>query len=735
MPLAGTPDVRPHLEAVRVEQHALPAASLLELARLVRTSEEVGSELKEHVSELTRLPQMAGRLPDLGSLRDAIEKAIDRETGEVKDDASPLLRTLRARLFKLRRRLESILESYFKQKDSRKMLQEQIITVRNGRSVLPVRAECKGQMVGIVHGSSASGATVFIEPLSTVEINNEIVSVEEQEAQEIHRILLSLSEMARAQSPEISETVDILAELDLIQAKAMLSEALDGTEPKLNQGKSLDLVSARHPFLIRKIVERIDQPLPPLPTREPVPVSFKVDEHRSALVFTGPNTGGKTVALKTAGLLSLMAQAGLHVPAHPDSSVPVFKQIFADIGDEQSIGSSLSTFSSHLRNIVEMERDLEPPSLVLLDEVGTGTDPAEGGALGTALVEHFRRRGALVLASTHHGMLKAYASTSPGVGSASFEFDPETYEPTYRLVEDSTGRSLALEIARRFGLPEEVISHARELQNQKERQVEDLLEQLEAEGQQLARDREELLRERRQVESSLRRQRAMEQQYDQSREERLKNFRAGLEEDAARARVELRQILDEARERSRAEGEASAPDAVKDVGERLEELAARFQPPADAPTAPPLDVDIGKSVTISSLQLTGKVVEILGAGEVEVMVRDKKLRIAVSDLEADHSVPHPPLPATYAPHTQIPHTKHVPHELNVIGCTVDEAISQADKFLDDAFLCDHRKVRLIHGLGRGRLKKAIAEWLATHPHVASHQSEGSGAVTVVELKN
>ncbi len=725
LPLAGTPDVRPHLDVLRIEQQSLAASALLELGRLAQTAEQIGQELKDCQPKLPRLLALAGQLPNLRDLRSPIEKAIDSESGEVKDDASPELRRLRARLFKLRRRLESVLESYFKQKDSQKMLQDQIVTVRNGRSVLPVKAECRGQLVGIVHGSSASGATVFIEPLSTVELNNDIVSVQEQEQQEIERILASLTELARSKKSELAQTIEVLLRLDLIQAKAFLSEAYAGAEPRVGEGKTLHLVAARHPLLLRKIVERLD--LSP-PAKEAVALSFRVDADRSVLVFTGPNTGGKTVALKTAGLLSLMAQTGLHVPADPESSFPVFRKVFADIGDEQSIGSSLSTFSAHLRNIVEMERDIEEPSLVLLDEVGTGTDPAEGGALGTALVEHFRRRGALVLASTHHGMLKAYATNTPGVRSASFEFNPETYEPTYRLVENSTGRSLAFEIARRFGLPEVVVRHARELQNQKERQVEGMLERLEEEGQKLARDREKMTRDRRALEASVRRHKAIEEELVRTRDEQSKSMREEMSAEIAHARREIREILEEAREQS----VSHPPQAISKAREQLEVVAARFQAPPSARA--PLELNVGETVKISSLQLTGQVVEILGDDEVEVVVRDKRLRVPVTELEAAIGI-EKETPGGYSGRTQVPETKHVPQELNVIGCTVDEAISQADKFLDDAFLSEHRTVRLIHGLGRGRLKKAIGKWLETHPHVANHQPEGSGAVTIVALKS
>jgi DNA mismatch repair protein MutS2 len=734
-PLAGTPDIRRHLEVLEVANHSLPADSLLELSEVARTAQEMGPQLEDDPSQLPRLAELTGRLPDLEELRVPIEKAIDAESGEVKDDASPELHRLRARLFKLSRRLNSILESYFKQKDSKKLLQDQIVTVRNGRSVLPVRAECRSQLVGIVHGSSASGATVFIEPIGTVEINNDIVSLQEQERQEIERILRALTELARSKKSELSSTVDILGHLDLIQAKAFLSEAYQGVEPQLADQKALRLVSARHPLLIRKVVERLDQAPPGSMTREAVPLSFGVDSEKSALVFTGPNTGGKTVALKTAGLLSLMVQTGLHVPADAESVFPVFKKIFADIGDEQSIGSSLSTFSFHLKNIVQMEREIEEPSLVLLDEVGTGTDPAEGGALGTALVDHFRRRGALVLASTHHGMLKAYATTTPGVGSASFEFDPKTFEPTYVLVEDATGRSLAFEIARRFGLPDEVIAQAQTLQNQKERQVEGMLERLEEEGQQLARDREKMTQDRRALEASLRRQRAMEEELSRDRGERLENVREDMAQEIARARDEMRSLLAEAQRHSL----SGHQKEVEETRGQLAALASRFQPEPKE-SAAPVDLNVGETVTISSLGLTGQVVEVLSHGQVGVLVRDKRLRIPLSDLESVASTQ--PVQAVQAVRvsptgvrTHFAQIKRAPEELNVIGCTVDEAISQADKFLDDAFLSEHRQVRLIHGLGRGRLKKAIGQWLSTHPHVANHQPEGSGAVTVVELKS
>jgi len=730
LPLAGTPDIRRHLQVLEIANHSLPAEALVELARVVRTAQQMGASLGSDASQLPRLAEWTERLPDLGKLAAPIEKAIDAESGEVKDDASPELKRLRARLRKLRGKLEKTLESFFKQKDSKKVLQDEIVTVRNGRLVLPVKAECRGQLVGIVHGSSASGATVFLEPMGTVEINNDIVALQEKERQEIERILRELTELARSKKSELAMTVEILGHLDLVQAKALFSETYDGVEPQVTEDKTLRLVSARHPLLLRRIAQKLEQVEP---AHEAVPLHFGVDAEKSALVFTGPNTGGKTVALKTAGLLSLMVQTGLHVPASSESVFPIFRKIFADIGDEQSIGSSLSTFSYHLRNIVEMEREIEEPSLVLLDEVGTGTDPGEGGALGTALVDHFRERGALVLASTHHGMLKAYATTTPGVAAASFEFDPKTFEPTYRLVEGATGRSLAFEIARRFGLPAGVVEHAQALQNQKERQVEGMLERLEDESQRLARDRERLDQDRRALEASLRRQRALEEEVELEREAKLAKVQEEMAEEIAHAREEIRNLLAEARRQSL----AGSQKEVEATREPLETLARHFRPAPQKVTVPH-DLSVGEAVTIPSLHVTGRVAEVLSDGDVEVLVRDKRLRMPQSELEALDPTESPENAVAPPPSRRpalVGEPKRAPEELNVIGCTVDEAIAQADKFLDDAFLSEHRQVRLIHGLGRGRLKKAIGEWLSTHPHVARHQPEGSGAVTVVELKS
>ncbi len=377
---------------------------------------------------------------EIAQTRDKIDPS-----GEVLDHASPELKMIRERLRKQRTRLRGTLESYLRGKDTAKYLQDQVVTERNGRYVLVVKTEHRSGIPGIVHGASTSGASLFLEPLSTVEINNDIVALEEQEAEEVRRILLALTDAFRTRAADLYRTIEAATELDVRQARARYSQSIDASEPKLSADGAFELQAARHPLL-----------------KQPVPVTIKILPPATVLLITGPNTGGKTVALKTAGLLALMAQAGLRIPAADGSRVPVFRSMFADIGDEQSIEASLSTFSGHVTNLASMDHHLVVPALVLLDEVGSGTDPVEGGALGVAVVDHFRKRGSTVMATSHYDALKTYASTTDGVVSAAFGFDAETFAPTYQLIYGSPGRSLALEIAARLGLNASIIAAARQ---------------------------------------------------------------------------------------------------------------------------------------------------------------------------------------------------------------------------------------------------------------------------------
>ena len=411
------------------------------------------------------------------------------------DHASPLLASLRDRLRRQRTRLRSTLESYLRGKETSKYLQDQVVTERNGRFVLLVKAEHRASLPGLVHGASSSGATLYLEPLATVEINNDLVALEAEEAEEVQRILLELTDRFRARADDVAVSEEVATALDVLQAKARLAEITGATAPALSADGRLELLAARHPLLMRGVVSRYADDVSGLP-ETPTPVDIKLVPPATALLVTGPNTGGKTVALKTAGLLPLMAQAGLHIPAEPGSSVPVFRAVFADIGDEQSIASSLSTFGWHITNVASMDRDLQLPALVLLDEIGAGTDPLEGGALGAAIVDHFRRRGALVVGTTHYDALKAYAATTPGVEMAAFAFDPVSFAPTYHLLYGSPGRSLALEMAERLGLTRTIIARARESLGTREAELADRLGRVDQELARLAEERKAVAKQR-----------------------------------------------------------------------------------------------------------------------------------------------------------------------------------------------------------------------------------------------
>ena len=406
------------------------------------------------VSGARELSRLAVDVPDATPVAAAIRRAV-LPTGEVADDASPRLAEMRRGLARRRSQLQSVMESYLRGKDADRILQDKLVTTRNDRYVLLLKAEHRGQVPGIIHGTSGSGASLFVEPMPAVELNNDIVGLIEDERAEVVRILTDLTARVGARADVLERGVEILGVLDARAGDGPDREDMRAIEPAVNvnvpdRGMQLVLLEARHPLLMVDVAARVG--IERRSFREPVPVTLRI-EGDTALVISGPNTGGKTVALKTIGLLALMAQSGLHIPVAEGSALPVFQRIYADIGDEQSIAANLSTFSAHLANIVDMTRDLEAPALVLLDEVGAGTDPTEGGALGVAIVDHFRQRGALVVATTHHGLMKAYAQSTPGVACASFGYDPETYEPTYQLAMGVAGRSLALEMAERLGLP------------------------------------------------------------------------------------------------------------------------------------------------------------------------------------------------------------------------------------------------------------------------------------------
>jgi DNA mismatch repair protein MutS2 len=741
-PYHDLPDLAPMLREARVAGVHLEPKALMDVASFI----EGGAEVARLVAQAEPAPHLARRaaeVKDVTEVAAAVRRAI-LPSGEVADDASPRLAEIRRNLARLRLRLQSVMESFLRGKEADRVLQDKLITTRNDRYVLLLKAEHRGEVPGIIHGSSGSGASVFVEPMPAVELNNDIVSMGDDEREEVARILLELTGRVAARAADLEHAAAILGELDAVQAMALLARDMGAQPPRIVDGLELELLNARHPLLMPALTERLE--MPRRSTREPVPVTLRVGFGSPVLVISGPNTGGKTVALKTVGLLALMSQCGLHVPASPGSVLPVFRRIYADIGDEQSIAADLSTFSAHLATIVEMTRDLTPPSLVLLDEVGAGTDPTEGGALGVAIVDHFRARGAMVVATTHHGLLKAYAQSTPGVACASFGYDPGTYEPTYRLNLGKPGRSLALEMAERLGLAPSVVKDARARLDDKEAQAEALLKKLEEDQALLRREADRIAADRAALREEQERLRAEDREIAARKRTELEVFARDLRrrgEQAARKAAdaihEAVQKVEASRKSATAAAGKARTAAVGAIRAAQEEALAEVGVPAE-PEAPGVPVEVGSRVKVKSLGVTGEVTALATQGEAEIAVAGKRLKVPRAELVAIAGGGAPRL-APAGSGGSVVTTKSprpVASEINLVGLTVDEALPRVDKLLDDAFLAERKQVRVVHGFGAGRLRQAVAGLLEGHPHVAGFRlggaGEGGGGVTVVELK-
>jgi DNA mismatch repair protein MutS2 len=732
-PLRSAGDMPQILTALAVEGRALEAKRLLALATFLGSVEEAVTAIRRAPGSFARLETASAAAASFKNESAQVREKID-ETGEVVDHASPELKVIRERLRKQRTRLRGTLESYLRGKETAKYLQDQVVTERNGRYVIVVKAEHRTSIPGIVHGASTSGASLYLEPLSTVEINNDIVALEEQEAEEIRRILLGLSNAFRARAAELARTIDVATELDVLQSRARFSESIDGVEPTLTTDGAFELQAARHPLL-----------------KNAVPVTIKIIPPATSLLITGPNTGGKTVALKTAGLFALMAQSGLRIPGADGSRLPVFRSMFADIGDEQSIDANLSTFSGHITNIAGMDRALHTPALVLLDEVGSGTDPIEGGALGVAVVDHFRRRGATVIATSHYDVLKTYASTTDGVASAAFGFDAETFAPTYQLLYGSPGRSLALEVAARLGLATSIVSAARQNLSAREAQLAEHLAKIDKDMRALEHEKRLVAHERGTLSEAEGRMREREEALRQREETFRRRLNEELENELRQARKQIDEVVAELKTKAASAARdlekqavttgdtgamrSDARAAVDTIVNKFSEAAAA--PRHVAPQAGGVAPAVGDRVVLGGLGLEG-IVTAVHDGTAELDVRGKRMRASLRDLRVVGG-PKPPSPASVTVHVELQPHDAAGSDLNVVGCTVDEAISKAERFLDESLLTDQRTIRVIHGYGTGQLKRALAGFLQQHPLVARFDSappdQGGGGVTVVELKD
>jgi len=760
--IGGARDVRP-LAELAARGGVLQPGEMLDVKTTLIAARTLHRLLTRLADQFPRLAAIASGIEETPGLVEAIRRTID-ERGEVLDSASEHLAVIRRELRIAHDRLLQKLQRLISDPKHAAHLQEAIITQRDGRYVIPLKADFKGRIRGIVHDQSASGATLFIEPLATVELNNEWREKQLAEVEEIRRIMTALSALVGEQADKIIRAVEALADLDLAFAKAKYADAIRANEPLLKEfklqtsnfklqtpnsnlqspaavqasslpsygrptsttrthpGSTLKLLSARHPLLNPEAV---------------VPVDVELDDQTYALVITGPNTGGKTVSLKTVGLLALMAQSGLHIPAQSGSELSVFQKIYADIGDEQSIEQSLSTFSAHVATIIRILKEADDKSLVLLDELGAGTDPAEGSALARAILSYLLDKGATTLVATHYPELKGYAHNTPGVKNASVEFDLETLAPTYHLTIGLPGRSNAFAIATRLGLDSTIVGEAKTMLAQTDLEAEKLLDEIH-------RQREIVRAERSRAEEARARADAHERELARRLERIEDERRKILEQSRAQAEKEIEILREELSELKRKLARAAQPlEVVQEVEAALEEAEEKQSLPV-APLAPvktasgrTRPIRLGDTVKLKTLNSIG-VVTTLAAAEAEVQVGRLRVRAKLDELELRGS----PEPEAENLKFQISNSKVelAPSpglELDIRGRTVEEALPELERYLDAAYLAGLPWVRIIHGKGTGKLRQGVREFLRSSPAVKSHETgkddEGGEGVTVVKL--
>jgi DNA mismatch repair protein MutS2 len=723
-PLDGVSDPRPILERARAEGSVLDGPDLLALLPLLDAAPRLSAYGRAIRPVAPTLAADAEALPRLGDLRDLLRKALD-DDGALTDRASARLGQLRREIRERRRRLVAELERLLHAEGDR-VFADRFVTVRHGRYVLPLRAEARGRLRGIVHDRSQSGQTLFVEPEAMVEANNDLVALEREEQQETVRILTELTEAVRARRDELAVLVDTLGALDWVFARAHLAERMEASRPTIARDGRVDLKAARHPLLLAQRWRD--------PAREVVPVDLELAPDRPLLLITGPNAGGKTIALKTLALLSLMTQAGCHVPAAEGSRVPIFERLFAVIGDDQSVAENLSTFSAFIKQIREVLAEADEHSLVLLDELGAGTDPDEGAALARAILESLADRGALVVATTHLEPLRAFAAAEPRARNASVEFDAATLAPTFRLVYDRPGQSWALAIAARLGVPSELILRAEGHRSAEARRLGELLAQLDARNRSEAERVREL--ERRETETATRL--AAARDAERRAQEQARTLLERAKTEAATLLTDIRRAVSSEWERLK-RADRSRP-ALQESRRRLQDAAARVAPSIPEAPADTTPLVPGAAVAAAHLGLKGELVDVQGetatvrAGSVTVRVPLAALRAG----EAPRPVSAGPIRVARATTEAALSGRGIGPELMLLGKTTDEARDLVEQYLDDAFMAGLANVRLVHGKGTGALRKAVRTLLSSHPLVESFRdgepSEGGAGATVAALK-
>ena len=748
----GLTDPSETIGRLRVEGASLDPLSILQTAKLCDQAMQARSAILAERENTPVLWELVQDLPrELNSLVARVTNKI-LPNGELDDRASPELAGIRHEINVLRSRITRSLEGLMRR--SAEAIQDELVTIRNDRFVIPVKADHRGRIQGVAHGYSSSGATAFVEPLETIDANNELQSLHESEAREIAKILYGLSEELRAQLPGIEMAAQAVAELDFINARAIFHQNFNCVIPEIqahaapNGSGDLEMIEARHPLLEENLRAT---------GGSVVPVSFALNDDKNAMVISGANAGGKTVVLKTTGLLALMALSGISVPAR-SARFPFYATVLADIGDHQSLAANLSTFTSHVANIARMLELCEAPALVLLDEVGTGTDPEEGSALGVAVVDHFRRVcGAHVIATTHYSGLKMYAGNEEGVVNASVEFDEKTLRPTYRLLVGVAGASSGLEIARRFGVPGPIVDDAMRSVKDSSLQASEYLRRIKRESEEAEALRLALEEERAAVaekfasldKEAAKRERERKTTFDQSVqrtfaeiEKRSRELVSKIEDRTERIRLERES------QRQIAEMKRTAERGVRIVREsqpvQAEPERAADETPEYVPAAP-REIVVGDKVKLRSFGSVG-IVDQIKDGMAEVRVKSLRFREKLENLElVEATAPKPQQGKLEKLRRSAEAEVHLgaaedkaQSELNVIGQTTDEAVDAVDKFLDEASLASLSKVRIIHGHGTGALRRAIGALLDGHPHVfrflPAPPDQGGAGATLVELR-
>lgn len=780
---SGFTDPAETIARLHVEGATLDPLAILQTARLCEQAMSARAAILAERDNAPVLWQLVENLPrELNSLAARISNKI-LPTGELDDRASPELAQIRHEITSLRSRITRSLEGLMRR--SAEAIQDELVTIRNDRFVIPVKADHRGRVQGVAHGYSSSGATAFIEPLETIDANNELQSLHEAEAREIAKILFGLSNELRAQLPAIELAAAAVAELDFVNAKAVFHQQFKCSIPEIDSTRTLELVEARHPLLEENLRAS---------GGAVVPVSFRLDDEKNAMIISGANAGGKTVVLKTTGLLALMALSGISVSAK-SARLPCYESVLADIGDHQSLATNLSTFTSHVANIARMIELCEPPALVLLDEVGTGTDPEEGSALGVAVVDHFRRVcNAHVIATTHYSGLKMYAGNEAGVINASVEFDEKTLRPTYRLIVGVAGASSGLEIARRFGVPKGIVEAAVSSVKDSSLQASEYLRRIKREAEEAENLRIALEEERAAVaekfasldKEAAKRERERQTAFEQMAqrtvadlEKRARELVGHIEDRTEKIRAEReaqRQVAEMKRAAQHAARSIHADSSARSVGETKsgfdprsrgvrivrdgQTVSAGFgeqshaeEEPVQYVKAAEREIVVGDKVKLLSFGSVG-VVDQIKDGYAEVRVKALRFREKLENLELVEQQPGGKSQQPGAKPQQGKLEKlrrstgtevhlsgaqlRVQSELNVIGQTTDEAVDAVDKFLDEASLASLSQVRIVHGHGTGALRRAIASLLGDHPHVArflpAPPDQGGTGATVVELR-